>query len=578
MPEGSSAPTPFEIAAAAVQQWLDGAGAVFADRTRQPDPRRKAASWDVQLPHPVIGMQRARVWLPRDFPASPAQVHFDKNLCLVLPHIEESGRFCHGVDASPADYQRPAEAVADVLRALDAFWARILNPIWVQEEFQRERLSYWLRFCEQFRTTHAVAAPALVRATLQPLDGVTEGKVTAYFQNSQRKRSELMVATVEGNDPHVLAARHGWPVGSLVRGYALFVPMPENVRWTPSDWPRSLTELELFIAQVTDHTCSVVHWVESKKDDEPHPFLVVLVQTNVCYGYLVGPAPVPRLTLPGIIPVHIDRVDPDWALARDHQLPALHARREKRVLLLGCGSLGAPVADLIGRAGIGELHLLDKEIFEPENCSRHVLGASELGLGKAESMAKRLRQAIPGIVVKHHRAMATDWMANVCKPGQYDLVVDCTGDSTVRVMLTYLRKRSLGSCPVVHAWMEPFCAAAHVIYLPADFPWPADDPGDKVAAGAWPASTRVTLPACGAGFHPYGAADVMQAAGFTAERLLHVLDGGPSEATVWSWVRSQGFFDSLGVSVQAGPLVPKNQAHFDSVQLTRFLKDVLGDG
>ncbi|MFZ2295269.1 MAG: hypothetical protein WAW46_09555, partial [Polaromonas sp.] len=196
----------------------------------------------------------------------------------------------------------------------------------------------------------------------------------------------------------------------------------------------------------------------------------------------------------------------------------------------------------------------------------------------AESMAKRLRQAVPGIAVKHHRAMAADWVADVCKPGQYDLVVDCTADSTVRIMLTYLRERCLGDCPVVHAWVEPFCAAAHIVFVPVHAPWPVSDPGEKVAAAVWPTSTRVNLPACGAGFHPYGAADVLQAAGFTAERLLHVLDGNAMEATVWSWVRSQGFFDSLGIGAQTGALVPQTQSHFDSVHLSRPLKDVLGNG
>ena len=65
-----------------------------------------------------------------------------------------------------------------------------------------------------------------------------------------------------------------------------------------------------------------------------------------------------------------NRVDADWALSRDYQLDLLTARRHKRVLVLGCGSLGAPVAELLARGGVGELHLLDKEWFEAENCSR----------------------------------------------------------------------------------------------------------------------------------------------------------------------------------------------------------------
>lgn len=578
MPDSGAALSPFELAAAAVEAWLDGAGAAFVTRTGQPGLKGKIPSWDLELQHATLGPRRVRISLPKDFPATPPQVHFDKELCLALPHVEEDGKFCHDILPSPADYEHPVGAAEAVLKSLETFLANIKDAEWVQHEFQKECLSYWLRFCDRFRTVNKVPAPRAVRTALQLLEAVTEGKVAAYFRQSQKLRSELMLATVGDGDPHVLATRHRWSTGTLVRGHALFVPMPERVSWTPPDWPQSLQDLENLVAAATDHQCSVVHWIQSKQDNTPHPFLVVLVQAGVCYGYLITAAPIPRVTSPGVIPVAIDRVDADWALSRDHQLPALRTRREKRVLLLGCGSLGAPIAELLARAGIGELHLLDKEVFEPENCARHLLGARDVGLSKADALAKRLRQLVPGLNVKPYLALAANWVHDVCKPGSYDLVVDCTGESSVRVMLTHYRSRSLGPCPLVHAWVEPFCAAAHVVHLAPGDPWPANDPGEKIAAASWSARTRVDLPACGAGFHPYGVADVWQAAGFTAERLLAILDRKVTASTVWSWVRSKAFFESLGAGVVAGPMVPNSGEVLDSIQLTRALKDVLGDG
>jgi hypothetical protein len=284
---------------------------------------------------------------------------------------------------------------------------------------------------------------------------------------------------------------------------------------------------------------------------------------------------VPRLTLPGIAPVVMDRVDADWALSRDYKLNLLTARRQKRVLVLGCGSLGAPVAELLARGGVGELHLLDKEGFEAENCSRHVLGAADIGVPKANALAKRLRMLIPGLMVKSYFALAADWLRHVCKPGTYDFVVDCTGESSIRVMLSHFRELAIGSCPIVHAWVEPFCAATHVVHLAEADTWPSDDPGAKIAAAQWPQDARVNLPACGAGFHPYGAADVWQSAGFTAERVLAVLDGKVQQSIVWSSIRSKAYFESLGVEVVPGPLVPASQFTFDSTQITRALADLL---
>jgi molybdopterin/thiamine biosynthesis adenylyltransferase len=577
LPEGQTTQTPFDIAASILQDWLDGDGAAFASRTTQPDPHRKRASWDLVLLHGALGSQRVQFAIPRDFPASVPQVYFDKSLCLALPHVEETGRFCHGVEPSPQDYAQPIGAAKAVLKALEDFWQKSHDVAWVQNEFHRERLSYWQRFCEKFRMEHKSPTPQDVRVALSPLEGVSEGQLAAYFLQGPNSRSKLMLATVGERDPQVIAARHGWSVGTLVRGHVLFVPVPDNVRWTPCDWPHSLVQLESLVAQVTDHQHSVVDWIESKQDDQPHPFMVVLVQDKVCYGYIVTPAPVPRLTLPGVAPVVISRVDADWALSRDYQLPSLTARRQKRVLVLGCGSLGAPVAELLARSGVGELHLLDKEGFEAENCARHVLGAADVGVPKANALANRFRMLIPGLTVKSHSALAADWLQHVCKPGTYDLVLDCTGESSIRVMLSQFRQLAIGTCPIIHAWVEPFCAATHVVYLAANDSWPSDDPGAKIAAAVWPQDARVYLPACGAGFHPYGAADVWQSAGFTAERVLAVLDGKMQQSTVWSSIRSKAFFESLSVDVDAGPLVPVSQSTFDSTQVTRALADLLSE-
>ena len=577
MPEHAVASTTFERAAAAIEAWLDGPGSAFATRTRQPDPRRKVASWDLELQHTVHGSQRASVYLTPDFPATPPQVRFDKSLCLILPHIEEDGRFCHGIEPDPRDFDEPVEAMVEVLRRLEKFWSDSADPAWVAAEFQRESLSYWLRFCMQYKAMRG--APGLVdlRVTLTELKGPTQGRFAAYFKKNQKARSQLMVASVGEADPHRLAVRHGWSVGTLVRGDTLFVPLESSQSWGPASWPRTLHELENLVASGTDHVQSVAKWIEDNKE-EARFFLVVLVQRKTCYAYLVYPAPVARLTSPVIVPVPVERVDPDWTLARDHGLDALHQRRQKRVLLLGCGSLGAPVAELLARAGIGEFHLLDKEFFGAENCARHVLGASDIGDLKSSDLAMRLRKLVPGVVVKAYHALATDWIRHHCMPGSYDLVVDCTGENTVRIVLSRLREYSLGECLVAHAWMEPFCAATHVVLLQHGNDWPTDDPREKVNVAKWQKDTRIQLPACNAGFHPYGASDVWQAAGFTSERLLAALDGRITNSIVCSWVRSAGFFQTLGVAVQPGPLVPASDSGLDAVQLTRAYKDVFGDG
>lgn len=56
---------------------------------------------------------------------------------------------------------------------------------------------------------------------------------------------------------------------------------------------------------------------------------------------------------------------------------------EKVVTILGVGALGSEVSDILGKAGVGNLNLIDKEILDIENPVRHLSGISCVGLPKS---------------------------------------------------------------------------------------------------------------------------------------------------------------------------------------------------
>lgn len=569
--------TPYEVAAEAIKQWLDGSGAMHAARSKKLHSNRKMEAWDIELDHQIVGRQRIQISILSSFPETPPQVHFDKALCLVWPHVEETGRFCHGVNPSPDDYLAPTVVLDEVLQRLSEFWVNTHDAVWIAKEFHTERLSYWHRFCDQQRKAMGSAAPEDARVVLTPITEPTEGRLVAYFVKSHKVRSELLLAAPLDADPHLIAVRHRWNVGSLMRGHSLFIPMAPDVHWAPGFWPTDFFGLAELADRLTGTSGYLTDWIESKASEKGQMFLVILVESNVSYGYMITPPIVNRVSPPGVIPIALTRVDADWMLARDHQLSMLHKRRNARVLLLGCGSLGSPVAELLARAGIGELHIVDKEMLEPENCARHLLGANSIGLGKAHQVAKRLEELVPGIRVMPHWALIGSWVPMACKPGDFDLVVDCTGESSLRCMLSHYRTVAVGDCPLVHTWMEPFCAAAHAVHIAPGDCWPDDDPVTKVNVAQWRDDGLISLPACGAGFHPYGAADAWQAAGFMVERILAILDGQVTSSIVWSWVRSSAFFDSLPACIEYGPLVPNSTSTFDATQVSRALGKVLAD-
>jgi molybdopterin/thiamine biosynthesis adenylyltransferase len=587
----------FPTAVQAVESWLDGPASSFATRLKR-SSNSKTLEWELDLRAYGYPIETVRLRLSILFPAVPCELYVPAKLCLQLPHVEEDGKVCLDEVCQPADFEQP---VAAVRRAVKRFKEELLqrssNKEWCSAELHAERLSYWNRFCDRRqKAPHGRPRPRTTLVSMAEVDTWSEGQIAAFIPKGSRdRRIQTQVVTLGSADPVELAARHDFNAGTLVKGDALFVRLPEELRWSPQTWPQNFLELEALVRATTSEY-SIAEWLSHKgweveledearraKSDKiaigTRPLLVVLCHGNELYGYQISQSVVSLVTLPHAAPVKLVRIDPRWALSRDHLSERLEQRRKKRVLLLGTGSLGSPVADVLARAGVGILDIVDSEVFESENVSRHLLGMSSILRGKAASVAARIKKEVPGIEVRGHPRDARTWCAENCTPGRYDLVIDLTAESSVRIFLAHTRAVLLGNTPVIHAWVEPHCAATHVVATTISEPWPASDPaGAKVNAADYSAAKiRVDMPACSAGFHPYGSADILQAAGFSAERILDVLDTGLASSTIWSSVRSQEFFETLHGPIATRPLVPAAGGARDGVMMTRPLKTVLQD-
>lgn len=69
---------------------------------------------------------------------------------------------------------------------------------------------------------------------------------------------------------------------------------------------------------------------------------------------------------------NVDRADHAWIHGRDVDAGPL-SLADKRVVILGCGSIGSPVAKLLATAGVGKLTFVDPEFLTWSNVGRHYL-------------------------------------------------------------------------------------------------------------------------------------------------------------------------------------------------------------
>jgi adenylyltransferase/sulfurtransferase len=145
------------------------------------------------------------------------------------------------------------------------------------------------------------------------------------------------------------------------------------------------------------------------------------------------PAALPVEDLPTLDQDEVQRysrhlVIPDVALTGQRRLKA------SRVLLIGAGGLGSPLALYLAAAGVGQLGLVDFDIVDFSNLQRQLLhGTSDVGRPKLESARDRIADINPNVRLELYNTRLTSENAlEIIR--DYDLVIDGTDNFATRYL------------------------------------------------------------------------------------------------------------------------------------------------
>jgi molybdopterin/thiamine biosynthesis adenylyltransferase len=163
----------------------------------------------------------------------------------------------------------------------------------------------------------------------------------------------------------------------------------------------------------------------------------------------------------------LSRIPPALRHARQAVLPELGAAgqarlRGARVLVVGCGGLGAPVIQYLAAAGVGHLTLVDDDTVEPSNLNRQVLfGEADVGRRKAERAAEVVR-ALDGDIEVVARVERLAGPAIRRAVAGFDVIVDATDGMPTKFLLN--DSCVLEDRPLVHGAATGF--AGQVLVIP----------------------------------------------------------------------------------------------------------------
>jgi ubiquitin-protein ligase len=158
----------------------------------------------------------------------------------------------------------------------------------------------------------------------------------------------------------------------------------------------------------------------------------------------------------GELALPISIIPPQKSVAR---LDADHtALAERRVAIVGCGSLGSKLAAMLARCGVGKFVLVDDDIMLPDNLVRHELDWREVGMHKADAVQRRIALVNPSASVEareyrlggQHTSGSIESLLETI--AACDLIIDATADPHV---FNYLcAATGIGKKPMI--WAQIF--------------------------------------------------------------------------------------------------------------------------
>ena len=560
MPEGGDPLVErFESAVAAIESRWDQARL----RPRKLDGRELAAyrgrsaemGWrfDAEFSD---GPRRLDVIVTGGFPSTPARVALvDRPSFLTWPHVEKDGVLCLMPDHATLSVDDPYDGIVYLFEnAFELVEASIRGEL--DDDFRAEFLTYW---------HHAEKGPA--RTVLSLLDPVPPSRIISVWEGTTQtvlaENDEKLRAWLRNFATDMGASELKMRAGVLV--WLDEVPIP-------SRYPASAKDVYAVAARV-----GAAHFLDDLSR-ETRPRMFVVLGTNTENGPALATAVVNRPAVlrgrdpliagfrPWAVPegvLHarlfggmaadrnsIERVDPAWVHGREHdaRIPKLLCAT---VAILGCGSVGAPVALALARAGVGKLVLVDKETLKGANVGRHPLGVGSIGASKAMALARMIRSSLPHVDVTCHVSTVQDILLRANDPlAKVDLIVSALGDWPAESLLDEWQATQEKPVPIVYGWTEPHAAAGHAIVVSAA--------GDRLRAGLdsygspylvavrWAQETRRYEPACSAAFDPYGPVELGFVTSMVAQTALDALLGQANSGTHRIWLARRGSVEMAG--------------------------------
>lgn len=551
----------------AVEHWIldnvSGARRLTAGEIRAYSTRRVVAGWRLCIHFPEGGREVDLLLCDR-FPWSVPKVALvDKSNFLRLPHVEPDGILCVFPGHAEVNPFTPVDSVRHVLAAA----ARLIEDCASgarDDDFRAEIRSYWPT---DDRAPH-------VRSIINPT-GPT--RIVHVWRGKEFYLVGDEPASVERWLDHY-SAGHRVVKPAIEEGVLLW----QDQAILPIKYPRTAADVLKLAQGESEEGEALLQHLAAKAPEK----VVVLIGAKTAHGpglvgviidkpraesrgpRVRGSNPLTRGFRRGKMPsavtaTHylggskvlrssVERADAAWVHGRgsDPRQPRLQA---SSATLVGCGSLGAPIAVLLAQAGVGRLILIDPDWLTSANVGRHTLGAGSVYKPKVTALAERLRRDYPHIreVIVRHSAWEDVARESPELLASSDLVVSTVGSWGAEGPLNEWHLKIGRFPPVIYGWTEANACAGQGVMITANsgcFACGLSPLGvPRLQVTKWPMGvSQHQEPACGAVYQPYGPVELSHVVAMIADMALDSILGQVSSLSHRVWCARRSVLEGLG--------------------------------
>jgi molybdopterin/thiamine biosynthesis adenylyltransferase len=408
----------------------------------EPQPNPSWLALAGELTTATQGTVQCEVWIDRSFerPLKLWVTGVPKPLPNLVPHLSPSGYLC---------YAAPGTEVIDIYDPLGQTRTSLLQATEVLEQIlagkmkddlQEEFFVYWDgAYC--FYDVDRRSSGAL--NVLQ----LSDNKYYVLTDDVEKSRLKFTRAGRKILEFHTR-------VEMITSSVA---PRPLQKNWPPKivnhilAWQAELDDAcrrkirDKISAAYREGQPNVMIVIESQKTGYSYGFLVHDLQANRPNDQRSTDQRLPIFECPVSLLTML-RLDDTYLSKRN--IPGQTTFSGKRIGMIGCGTIGGFLAEMLVKAGAGtgggELLLIDNDTLMPQNLGRHRLGFNHLFQGKATAVAKELGNAMPTAKAIPFSSDAKD--VNLVG---LDLIIDATGEEALGHWLA-----KTASCPTLHVWIE----------------------------------------------------------------------------------------------------------------------------